>query len=263
MPPKPPLDPTQLKQLRDDLDLIHLLFHRNKNQHRLLKWWQWIATLRRNLSKLLFEHDLITAAKTTPNRNAAVANYEARLAFMRRVVVPSAYAAFGTVIAMKSFAPLGLVLTGVLARVWVIIRPTEGELKAAEATQAATMAALDAEMGVVVSREAYAESDRGAAKSLDRNEKISMTDALRELSSREKEEEGEKKKTKKKKKKDNSKNPGSTGAKPTEKERTGAPQATPAPVEKTSKRKPDAEPEAKKRKKKKEDDLDALFNGLF
>ena len=257
MPPKPPLDPTQLKKLRDDLDLIHLLFHRNKNQHRLLKWWQWIATLRRNLSKLLFEHDLITTAKTTPNRNAAVANYEARLAFMRRVVVPSAYAAFGTVIAMKSFAPLGLVLMGVLARVWWIIRPTEGELKAAEATQAATMADLDAEMSVVISREAYAESDRGAAKlqagkSLGRNEKISMTDAL---PSGEKEEEREKKRKKKEqKRKDDSKpNP---GAKPTEK-------VISAPIEKTPKRKPDAEPEAKKRKKKKEDDLDALFNGLF
>ena len=304
MPPKPPLDSAQLKLLRDDLDLIHLLFHRNKNQHRLLKWWQWIATLRRNLSKLLFEHDLITTAKTTPNRNTAVANYKARLAFMRKIVVPSAYAAFGTVIAMKSFAPLGLVLTGVLARVWKIIKPTEEELEAAErelaaqvappATIRATMAGLDAEMGVVISREAYgriensgdevevfvsnAESNRGAVKvqagknlasveRKDRNEKTSMTDALRESSSREKKEKKKKKKEKYDPKPSRQKpNPAasdSMGAKLAEKERTGTPQAT-ASVEKTSKRKPDTEPEEnQKRKKKVEDDLDALFSGLF
>lgn len=301
MPPKPPLDPAQLKLLRDDLDLIHLLFHRNKNQHRLLKWWQWIATLRRNLSKLLFEHDLITTAKTTPNRNAAVANYKARLEFMRKIVVPSAYAAFGTVIAMKSFAPLGLVLTGVLARVWKIIKPTEEELEAAErelaaqaappATIRATMADLDAEMGVVISREAYggiensgdevgvfASNARGAVKvqagknlasmeRKDRNEKISMTDALRESSSREKKEKKKKKEkydSKPSRQKPNPAASDSMGAKLAEKERTGTPQATSASVEKTSKRKPDTEPEEnQKRKKKVEDDLDALFSGLF
>jgi ribonuclease MRP protein subunit RMP1 len=155
MPPKPPLELEQIKLLRDDLDLLHLLFHRHKNQHRLLKWWQWFGTLRRNLNKLLAEHDLVTAAKSTPQRNEALQRYTKRAEFLRRIVAPSAYNSFCSVIANKNFAPLGLVLTGVLGRVWKIIRPTEEleeervDLGAEAVLKSSVTKEMDKEMGVV------------------------------------------------------------------------------------------------------------------
>ncbi|KAF8245080.1 hypothetical protein K440DRAFT_646471 [Wilcoxina mikolae CBS 423.85] len=286
MPPKPPLDQTQLKLLRDDRDLLHLLFHRNKNQHRLLKWWQWISTLRRNLNKLLYEHDLITSAKTTPNRNGAVAMYMQRLGFIRKVVVPSAHTAFGNVIAMKNFAPLGMVLMAVLARVWKVVKPTEEEMErerelAAVAAKLEGKGDVDAELGVVVprgdggeegvviSRDEYEEGrvsiQTGAEESRmhrveDRGGKASPRDALQP--SEKKIDTGS---TKPKRQTPHTTEPvmaNTESIKQTQKERIGTPQADPESTSKKSKRKPDTEPQKRKKKKKKKkkgDDIDDLF----
>jgi ribonuclease MRP protein subunit RMP1 len=290
MPPKPPLDPTQLKLLHDDLDLLHLLFHRNKNQHRLLKWWQWIATLRRNLNKLLAEHDLITKAKTTPDRNAAVTKYKERVTFMRRVVVPSAYNAFGIVIGMNAFAPLGMVLMGVLARVWKAIKPTEEELEAERELAAIAMKLeavnANAELGVVVPR-GYDGGDGDeegviisraeyegmvsiqAGKTAGTEEtRIHRVEDRREASPKDALQPSAKKhstrSTKPKRQKSHSIEPSTESAKQTPKGRIGTPQADPESTSKNSKRKLDTEPEKRKKKKKKRgDDIDDLFSGLF
>ncbi|KAF8538221.1 hypothetical protein BDD12DRAFT_885819 [Trichophaea hybrida] len=288
MPPKPPLDQTQLKLLRDDRDLLHLLFHRNKNQHRLLKWWQWISTLRRNLNKLLSEHDLITSAKTTPSRNVAVAMYMQRLGFIRKVVVPSAYTAFGNVIAMKNFASLGMVLMAVLARVWKVVKPTEEEMEMEKerelAAVAAELEAKDAELGVVVPR-GYG-GDEGVVISRDEYEerRVSIQTGTEESRIHRVEERGGKASprdasVRKKKKVDTGsmqpkrQKPHITepvmasieSIKQTQKESIGTPQIEPESTSKKSKRKMNTEPEKRKKKKKKKkgDDIDDLFSGLF
>ena len=262
MAPKPPLDPTQLKLLRDDLDLVHLLFHRNKNQHRILRWWQWIGTLKRNLTKLLAEHDLITAAKSTPARNAALEMYRARVAFMRKVVVPTAYTAFGTVIAMKNFAPLGMVLTGVLARVWKMIKPSEEELAAERAAEVALSAEaetemeMDAELGVVISREGYGIEDAGEV----------ISRAEYELATAKPDKKSTGKRVRSMDERGEADPSGSAKAA----RDSGSPAKAKKPkapaVEPETKRKKKTEAEGdkkKKKKKKKSDDIDDLFSGLF
>lgn len=42
-------------QLRESAKILHLLFHRNKNQHRQATWWKWLSMLRRCLAKLIIE----------------------------------------------------------------------------------------------------------------------------------------------------------------------------------------------------------------
>lgn len=86
---------------------------------------------------------------------------------MRRIVIPSAYKAFGTVIAMKGFAALGLVLMGILARVWKFVRPTKAEIEAEmekvevemekinEGKWIGVDPALDKELGEIVPRDSY------------------------------------------------------------------------------------------------------------
>jgi ribonuclease MRP protein subunit RMP1 len=290
MPPKPPLDEAQLKLLRDESDLLHLLFHRNKNQHRLLKWWQWLSTLRRNLTKLLAEHDMITSAKTTPTRKAAVAKFTERVVFMRTVVVPSAYTAFGSVIESRVFAPLGMVLIGVLARVWKIIRPSEEELeKEREAAKALTEKGtdLDMELGVVISREEYAggkkeevgevisraEYEKAVGSGKKWKAKDPVSSKVRSVEDRgekasPKPQPGDATKKKKTKKGDTSKREATQSSpeptKTKEKENDGRAQSETTAIERKPKRKLEAEPEKKKKKKKKKgDDIDDLFSGLF
>ncbi|KAI5820065.1 hypothetical protein BZA77DRAFT_384813 [Pyronema omphalodes] len=292
MAPKPPLDPEQLKLLRDDSDLLHLLFYRNKNQHSITLWWQWFATLRRNLSKLLAEHDLITAAKNTPDRKAALQKYTERVAFMRKVVVPATFDAFGNVIAQKNFAPLGLVLMACLARVWRMVKPTEEELEEQREREmeerlkkVEKMAAkvTEEDVGVVISRDAYGGiSDEEMGEVISREDYESL--APKKLNKKEKgaeatrvhsvEDRGEKPAPK-----DSPRIATGKAKKSKEKlrERSGSPESSKATKKgksltqedstsslKKAKRKLDEEPEKKKKKKKKKgDDIDALFSGLF
>jgi len=41
--------------LEADARILHLTYHRNKNQHRLTKWWNWLSMLRRCVAKLLLD----------------------------------------------------------------------------------------------------------------------------------------------------------------------------------------------------------------
>ncbi len=42
-------------ELQEVSKLLQLVFHRNKNQHRLAKWWKWLSILKRSVRKLLHE----------------------------------------------------------------------------------------------------------------------------------------------------------------------------------------------------------------
>ena len=43
--------------------ILHLTHHRNKNQHRLTKWYKHLSILRRNISKLLSEVEILETAE--------------------------------------------------------------------------------------------------------------------------------------------------------------------------------------------------------
>ncbi|KAK9374636.1 uncharacterized protein V1513DRAFT_445513 [Lipomyces chichibuensis] len=39
--------------LRNELEILHLIVHRNKNQHRQAKWWKYVSIVHRNLKNLV------------------------------------------------------------------------------------------------------------------------------------------------------------------------------------------------------------------
>jgi hypothetical protein len=49
----PPNLPPKDSDLHEVDRLLHLIYHRNKNQHRGQKWWKWVGMLRRSIGKLL------------------------------------------------------------------------------------------------------------------------------------------------------------------------------------------------------------------
>ena len=60
--------------------MIHLLYHRNKNQHHHALWWKWLSMLQRSLAKI--------------SRALEIANYEQAAMRIRQandVLLPGCY----------------------------------------------------------------------------------------------------------------------------------------------------------------------------
>ncbi|KAI9923543.1 hypothetical protein ASPWEDRAFT_36220 [Aspergillus wentii DTO 134E9] len=91
--------------------MLHLIFHRNKNQHGTSKWWKWLSILKRttfNLAKSLeIEPSLYTEAKSS---------LDVHKQYLAVYIMPKCYLAFSTVIADGQFSTLGTVLLAALAR---------------------------------------------------------------------------------------------------------------------------------------------------
>lgn len=71
----------EVTQLQAATHTLHLLYHRNKNQHRHSKWWKWFSMLKRCVSRLLHEVQIKDNARA-----------QARVKHMYQVVLPSCYA---------------------------------------------------------------------------------------------------------------------------------------------------------------------------
>jgi ribonuclease MRP protein subunit RMP1 len=122
--------PTPKESLISTHQLLHLTHHRNKNQHRLSKWYKWFSTLRRQISKLITELETLETAETYSSKKkgeenkyvkAARERVEVRVAFLRERVIGDAYLAFSNLVADNQYSALGLALLGSLARVQSVL----------------------------------------------------------------------------------------------------------------------------------------------
>lgn len=128
LPTAPPrLKPHELADISTFCDIMHLIHHRNLNQHRHSIWWSSFSVFRRELSHFLSEYntylppaDLTNPATTKPSAKAskiAARRAAARLEAWKKDAVPRWYLAFAEVISSTQFSAIGLVLLGILARV--------------------------------------------------------------------------------------------------------------------------------------------------
>ena len=119
------LSKESLDQLNHFSILLHLFYHRNKNQHRRSTWWRHFSIFRRHLSHLLSDYaSLLSVPSTNLERTRKKARdqtirarIEQRLGFWQNVLVPRWSRAFGQVVVDGRFAVLGLVLMSILAAV--------------------------------------------------------------------------------------------------------------------------------------------------
>ncbi|KAK3692580.1 hypothetical protein B0T22DRAFT_447616 [Podospora appendiculata] len=141
-----------LARLLPALELLERFHHRNKNQHRLSKWWAHADMLRRHLRKLAHALDAASSdtgsskkqtrcSRRRPTR-AELAALGARAAFLRRSVVPNAYDGFARLVADRQFAHLGLMLMGVLAQVDGALAPFAEDGAGQEEQQISGLAAV-------------------------------------------------------------------------------------------------------------------------
>ncbi|KAE9374371.1 hypothetical protein N431DRAFT_503242 [Stipitochalara longipes BDJ] len=138
--------PTPKESLIATHQLLHLTHHRNKNQHRLSKWYKSFSILRRQIAKLITELRTLETAElysTAPGKGvvgegenryvmAARGKVESRVRFLRMWVFGDCFQAFSNLVADNQYSALGLVLLGSLARVKSILAQLVEEEDAAE-----------------------------------------------------------------------------------------------------------------------------------
>ncbi|KAK2811873.1 hypothetical protein FQN50_001911 [Emmonsiellopsis sp. PD_5] len=135
---------TTLKAIHTSL---HLLYHRNKNQHRNTKWFKWLSMLRRATADLT--RDVERFEKNDDDDDV-------KEMILRRM------GAFSTVIADTQFSALGVVLLATLAQASQAVRAGEAYYSSPATATAddgvAAAAALNSrhvDVGEVVMRSAY------------------------------------------------------------------------------------------------------------
>jgi ribonuclease MRP protein subunit RMP1 len=82
--------------------LLHLTHHRNKNQHRLSKWYKAFSILRRQITKLIAELETLETAELYSSKRktnekeskyvtAATEKVEKRVRFLKEWVLEDCY----------------------------------------------------------------------------------------------------------------------------------------------------------------------------
>jgi ribonuclease MRP protein subunit RMP1 len=129
LPPLKLPSTSQQADLHHLSSLLHLIHHRNHNQHRRSTWYRHFNLFRRHLSTFLTHLSTLTQTPTTNlarhKKKAQDAKLQLQLqqtlCFWRDVLVPKASHAFGQVVANERFAVLGVVLMAVLCSVCRIL----------------------------------------------------------------------------------------------------------------------------------------------
>ncbi|KAF7897986.1 uncharacterized protein EAF01_008952 [Botrytis porri] len=126
--------------------LLHLTHHRNKNQHRLSKWYISFGIFRRQVSRLLSiipEHVMESSrgkvkGKARERKEREERELQRLVRFIQEEVVPGCYLAFSQLVANNQYATLGLMLMGCLARLYKVL----GALRVLNAEEIAEQAGV-------------------------------------------------------------------------------------------------------------------------
>ncbi|QLQ82344.1 hypothetical protein HG537_0H01050 [Torulaspora globosa] len=104
-------------KLRKEFLLIHLVWHRNKNQHRGSVWWKRLNMLKRNCGQVLE----ILQKPSIERAGDVVKLYKLVNDFNKRQLSKT-YRDFNGVIGLGQFVTLGVTLIGLLSRIYSIYK---------------------------------------------------------------------------------------------------------------------------------------------
>ena len=74
--------PIDTERMRAISSMLHLIFHRNKNQHNTTKWWRWLSILKRSTLRLL------GALEYQPPYNKASPSVDKSMEYLAKHVIP-------------------------------------------------------------------------------------------------------------------------------------------------------------------------------
>ncbi|CCE86072.1 Piso0_005721 [Millerozyma farinosa CBS 7064] len=121
------LDSNAIKELTNEYYIIHLIYHRNRNQHRLSVWWKYFNIIHRKIRqivKLFIDRDEANNQKTRSLKENEIVNVSNYL--IRKKVISKAYYEFNGIIALGQFLTLGLALVASLSKINSILIKIKG-----------------------------------------------------------------------------------------------------------------------------------------
>ncbi|SCU89640.1 LAFA_0E19680g1_1 [Lachancea sp. 'fantastica'] len=98
-------------QLHQELRYIILIYHRNKNQHRMAIWWRHFNELKRSAGQVL------TLIQKDKLKKPQAIMLWSLLEKLRKRQLPRMYYSFNGVVGLGQFVTLGVVLIGILAKI--------------------------------------------------------------------------------------------------------------------------------------------------
>lgn len=113
------MDEIDKASLRSETEILHLIYHRNRNQFKRTKWWTQFSILHRRCWQLV---ELVETDKNSDRTKSIVH-------FLNKKLIPSAYRSFHNVLAQGQFVTLGLALIALLARIHHLLRPSDMDKK--------------------------------------------------------------------------------------------------------------------------------------
>lgn len=114
-------------QLKHEYGILHLIYHRNHNQHRVLIWWKYLNIIHRNIRKilkLLVDLEFIKSPQQIRHKEQQILDIIKYL--IKKRVFTKAYYEFNGIIALGQFVTLGLALVGNLSKIYCILQYFKG-----------------------------------------------------------------------------------------------------------------------------------------
>jgi len=108
--------------LEHEYGILRLIYHRNKNQHRVATWWKYLNSLKRYHTKLISLLHTYNR-KNNDKIRTKILKVASHLYFD---ICKGAYRAFNGIIALGQFITLGLTLIGVLGKIYNEVGKIEG-----------------------------------------------------------------------------------------------------------------------------------------
>lgn len=132
--------------LRSEAEILHLIYHRNKNQFRRTKWWTQFAILHRRCWKMI--RDL---------ESGETEQFLGTVKFLKKKLIPSAYRSFHNVLAQGQFVTLGLAIITLLARINQLLQSSNLVEENTNKAKPATLVddKMDLDVGEMLSREDF------------------------------------------------------------------------------------------------------------
>lgn len=91
--------------LRNEFQVLHLIYYKNFRQHHSQRWWKYLRILHRRVKQLVDKFD------------AKICTY------LVKNVIPPAYRYFQGILAQGAFITLGFALLASLAKIWSLLEP--------------------------------------------------------------------------------------------------------------------------------------------
>lgn len=141
-----------LLELASETEILHLIYYRNKNQHRQASWWKFLSILRRKCQQLV-------VGMSEKSDSSALTK------FILDKILPSAYIHFKGMVAQGQYINLGFALLACAAKIRALllsIKETKsGERNNKGKTMQPVSGGLD--LGETLSRDAYVSKQKADA----------------------------------------------------------------------------------------------------